>query len=100
MFRYQNFFQVSLTNNKRRGKISSLPASISNVRTSLEKQENMEKFPFGLTSSKPGPMLLMVAATAVKFVIRSKSSNAMRNTDPEKISTNTIKKILVERTTS
>ena len=33
----------------------------------------MPKFPVGPTSSRPGPILLKVAATAVKFVIRLKS---------------------------
>ena len=39
--------------------------------TSFEKGENAAKFDAGPTPPRPGPMLLMVAATAVKFVIRS-----------------------------
>ena len=60
----------------------------------------MPKFPVGPTSSRPGPILLKVAATAVKFVIRLKSSKAIRNMEDAKISTYTMKKIFVERTTS
>ena len=60
----------------------------------------MPKFPVGPTSSRPGPILLKVAATAVKFVIRLKSSKAIRNMEDAKISIYTMKKIFVERTTS
>ena len=45
----------------------------------------MPKFPVGPTSSRPGPILLKVAATAVKFVIRLKSSKAIRNMEDEKM---------------
>ena len=55
----------------------------------------MPKFPVGPTSSRPGPILLKVAATAVKFVIRLKSSKAIRNMEDEKISIYTMKKIFV-----
>ena len=69
------------------GKISSLPASISKVSTNVEKFEYTEKFWVGPTISRPGPILLNVAATAEKLVIRSKSSTAMRSTENAKIST-------------
>ena len=67
------------------GKISSLPASISNINTYLENVENIAKFPVGPTSSKPGPMLFRVAATAVKFVTKSKLSKLISSTEPAKI---------------
>ena len=38
------------------------------------------KFCVGPTSSSPGPILLNVAATAVKFVVRSLPSNETRKT--------------------
>ena len=57
-----------------KGKSSSLPASISKIRMHLGMPENTEKLAVGPTSSRPGPMLFRVAATAVKFVTRSRSS--------------------------
>ena len=56
------------------GKSSSLPAIILKVRTSFESEEKSAKFAAGPTPERPGPMLLMVAATAVKFVTRSRPS--------------------------
>ena len=53
------------------GKSSSLPASMSNIKTNLLSGEKRLKFCVGPTRFKPGPMLFMVVATAVKFVIRS-----------------------------
>ena len=52
------------------GKSSSLPASILKQRTSLESGEKREKFCVGPTASRPGPMLFIVAATAVKLVVK------------------------------
>ena len=77
----QNFFQVSFLKRIRRGKISSLPANISKISTHLEKWENNPKFCVGPTISRPGPILLKVAATAVKFVVRSKLSMLISKTD-------------------
>lgn len=71
-----------------RGKSSNLPASISNMKTNFEKKEKFEKLPAGPTSARPGPMLLMVVSTAVKFVTRSLPSNATIKTDEAKIITN------------
>lgn len=56
------------------GNSSKRPASISNIRTYLEKLEKMEKFCVGPTISKPGPILFNVAATAVKLVVKLNSS--------------------------
>lgn len=44
---------------------------MSNIKTILLKGEKNPKFAAGPTSSKPGPTLLSVAATAVKLVISS-----------------------------
>ena len=63
------------------------PASMSKVSTSVEKFEYIEKFCVGPAISRPGPILLKVAATAVKLVIRSKLSTAIRSTENAKIST-------------
>ena len=58
-------------NRIRRGKSSSRPASMSNIRTYFEKWLKNEKFDVGPTRFKPGPMLFMVARTAEKFVAKS-----------------------------
>ena len=68
----------------RSGNSSSLPASISKIKIYLEKTEKCPKFWVGPASSNPGPMLLIVAATAVKFVIRSFPSKEMASTEAEK----------------
>lgn len=44
------------------------------VNTIFDIGENRLKFPAGPTSPKPGPILFNVAATAVKFVSKSKLS--------------------------
>ena len=69
------------------GKSSSLPASMSKVRIKVEKLEKEEKFWVGPTASSPGPILFKVAATAEKFVIKSKLSMAMSRTENAKINT-------------
>ena len=69
------------------GMISSLPASISNIRMNLEKTENSEKFPVGPTISRPGPILFSVAAIAVKFVVKSKPFKLNNSSDPTKTTT-------------
>ena len=56
-------------NNKSIGKSSSLPASILNERTIFEKGEKNAKLDVGPTASIPGPMLFIVATTAVKLVV-------------------------------
>ena len=78
-------------NNIKSGKISSLPASISKTRTIFEKSLKRPKFSDGPTSSRPGPMLLIVAATAVKFVVKSLPSNEMQSTDVKKTRKNVMK---------
>ncbi len=59
------------------GNISSLPTSISNVITSFDSGEYMEKFAVGPTFAIPGPILFIVAAIAVKLVVKSKLSKLM-----------------------
>ena len=56
------------------GNISSLPANILNINTIFDISEKEEKFPVGPTTSNPGPILLSVANTAVKLVVKSKLS--------------------------
>ena len=58
------------------------------------------KFPIGPTISRPGPILFSVAATAVKFVIRSKLSRDTIRTDTAKIRIYNVRKILVDLRTS
>ena len=72
---------------KSNGKISSLPKSISAIRTSFERKPNSEKFPVAPTILRPGPMLLRVAITDVTVVVKSKLSRATTSTDAAKIIT-------------
>ena len=60
------FFHVIGERRRSIGKSSSLPASISKIRTDLESGEKNEKFAVGPTRSSPGPTLLMQAETAVR----------------------------------
>ena len=68
------FFQNTGVNTRRMGYISSLPRSIATDSTILENGEYAEKFDAGPTAPKPGPILLMQAATAVILVSRSNAS--------------------------
>ena len=52
----------------RMGKSSSLPASMSKMRTIFENGEKNPKFEVGPTSPRPGPILLRQEVTAVKLV--------------------------------
>ena len=52
------------------GKSSSLPASISKIRTDFDRGEKKAKFAVGPTPSSPGPMLFKADATAVKLVVK------------------------------
>ena len=58
---------------------------MSIVRTRVEKSEKMPKLPVGPTIPRPGPILLKVAATAVKLVTRSVLSMLMRSTENAKM---------------
>ena len=78
-------FQVLGVNKSKTGNNSSLPASISKIKTHFEKALNWEKLPIGPTSSSPGPTLLKVVATAVKVVTRSNSFILTRRTDSAKM---------------
>ena len=60
-------FQAVGENSRSIGKISSLPKSIQSERMIFEKPEYCEKLPTGPTIPSPGPMLLIVATTAVKL---------------------------------
>ena len=80
-------FQVEGLKSKSIGKSSSLPASISMIRTILVGSEKNAKFCVGPTPSSPGPILLRAANTDVKFVIRSWLSNDTRIIDIAKINT-------------
>lgn len=65
---------------KRIGYSSSRPASIENVSMIFEIGENSAKLDTGPTSSNPGPILLMVAATAEKAVKKLFVSSAIKKT--------------------
>ena len=67
------------------GKISNRPASMSKISTSLAGSAKPLKFCMGPTSSRPGPMLFSVAATAVKLVTMSKPFRLMSRKDPTKM---------------
>ena len=68
-----------------RGKISSLPRSMSKESTSLLNQEKWEKLLMGPTASRPGPTLLRQVSTAVMLVSRDYSSKAMTSMEPRAI---------------
>ena len=85
------FFQVFGANKSNMGNISKRPASISKINTSFAKAEYPAKFPAGPTSPSPGPILFIVATTAVKLVIRSFPSTETNNRE----TTNTITKSLM-----
>ena len=63
------------------GKSSSLPISMSKIKTHLEKSVKKEKFAVGPTIERPGPTLLNVVATAVNEVVRSCPSIETSRTD-------------------
>ena len=50
------------------GYISSLPSSMAKVKTIFESGENIEKFPIGPTSDRPGPTFERQVSGAVKLV--------------------------------
>ena len=75
------FFQVDGENNNSIGNSSRRPASISNISTNLDKIEKPPKLQVGPTAPSPGPMLFKVAATAVKFDVKSKLSRLTISTD-------------------
>ena len=64
--------QVLPEKRTRIGKISRRPASISKLRTSLDRVLKALKLQVGPTASRPGPMLLKQASTAVKLVVTEK----------------------------
>ena len=64
---------------------------ISNIITYFENALKCAKFLVGPTMLRPGPMLLMVAAIAVKLVVKSLPSNEIRKTESENIIINVIK---------
>ena len=72
-------------NSRSIGKTSRRPASISNIITHFDMAEKPEKLPVGPTAPSPGPMLLKVAATAVKFVVKSKLSRLTITVERTKI---------------
>ena len=73
----------------RSGKSSKRPASMSKMKTHLDRSVKCPKFWVGPTRERPGPMLFMVVVTAVKFVIKSFSSREMRRIE----TTNKVKKV-------
>ena len=100
IFCVKSSFQTAGWNNISSGNNSKRPASISNIITSLEKLLKNPKLQSGPTMESPGPILLIVAATAVKFVTRSCPSKDIAKTETTKIIINVIKYTLIERTTS
>ena len=85
------FSQMRGLNRISMGKSSSLPASISKISTYFEKSEKKLKFSVGPTSDSPGPILLIVAATAVKQVSVSCPSIETSRVETAKIKTYTIR---------
>lgn len=81
------------------GNISSLPAIILKQKISFEKSENSEKLPYGPTFPIPGPMLFMVAVTAVKLVEKSKLSRDISKSETAKMPKYPIRNIFIDLTT-
>ena len=67
------------------GNSSSLPASMSNISIYLEKLLKKPKLHVGPTRERPGPILLNVAATAVKLVVKSKFSTEISSIETTKM---------------
>ena len=67
------------------GKSSSLPTSISNIKTNFVKSVKNPKFSIGPTIERPGPILLIVATTEVKQVVVSCPSRETSKTEAAKI---------------
>lgn len=84
-------------NNISSGKSSSLPASISNIITYLLSAEKPPKLQVGPTFESSGPTLLIVAANAVKLVVKSLFSSETSKTETVKIIIN-VRKIYINRT--
>ena len=82
------------------GNSSRRPANISNIRTYFEKLLKKPKFPVGPTSERPGPMLLIVAATEVNDVVAPYPSNDIANMERANKNMNVMKYALVALTTS
>ena len=61
-------FQVERERRTKKGKISKRPRSIFSDKMILEKLLKMPKLQVGPTASRPGPMLLRQAKTAVMLV--------------------------------
>ena len=97
---YVNCFQIFRENKMSIGKISSRPMSISADKIILERFENPEKLPVGPITESPGPMFPMVAATAVKFVVKSKPLRLIRSRAVAKINIKAIKKTFIDRRVS
>lgn len=72
------FFQNVGANKINKGYISSRPNSIVNDRIILLRAEYSTKLPIGPTFPKPGPILPIDAATAVKFDAKSNPSKEIR----------------------
>lgn len=92
-------FHVDGINKRSIGNNSSLPASISKQSTILESGVYAPKFCVGPTPARPGPILLSVAAIAVKFVSKSKLSKLIIIKDKKKIIAYVHKNTLADRST-
>ena len=77
------FLYTDGVNNSSIGQISKRPISIFSERIILERGENMLKLPAGPTISRPGPMLLIHAITAVTVTsVLKPSKTVSRNIEP------------------
>ena len=72
------------------GNSSNRPASMSNIRTYFDILLKNPKFCTGPTWERPGPILFIVAATAVKFVEKSYPSMDTIRVDATKTTINVI----------
>ena len=97
---YAPFFHVLGAKSTKIGNTSNLPTNISNIKTIFDHHEKPANDPLGPTSPSPGPILLIVAVTAVKFVVTSLPSKEMSKRESTKINAYAMKNAATERTTS
>ena len=65
---------ADLANKRNMGKISSLPVSITKLKSTFAQSEYTLKLDMGPTRFNPGPILLKQVMTAVTLVVKSSPS--------------------------
>ena len=79
--------QVDGAKSRISGTISKRPQTMEKEKTSLEKSLKSAKLHLGPTEARPGPMLLKVAATELKVVVKSRFSKEISTKSKMKVPT-------------